>query len=122
MINLRLAVLAILGALFVQSAHAAESASEATAFFETKIRPVLVKHCYSCHSLETGTVKGGLRLDTRAASRLGGERGPAVVPGDPNASWLLKAVTHANIKLKMPPKKERLPDVMIADLKKWIEM
>ncbi len=56
-------------------------------FFEARIRPVLVKHCYSCHALETGTAKGGLRLDTRASIRAGGERGPAVVPGDPNASF-----------------------------------
>ena len=55
-------------------------------FFESKIRPVLVEHCYACHSaqaIEKGKLRGGLRLDTREASRKGGESGPAVVPGGP---------------------------------------
>src|SRR5690606_28720404 len=54
----------------------------ALAFFETKIRPVLIEHCYDCHSDESGAAEGELRVDTREAIRAGGERGPAVVPGD----------------------------------------
>lgn len=92
------------------------------AFFESKIRPVLVRHCYECHSIESGEAEGELQLDTRAAIRKGGDRGPAVVPGDPEASWLLTSITHSDADLQMPPKRERLPDAAIADLKKWIEM
>ena len=53
------------------------------AFFESKIRPVLVKSCYSCHSLESGKTEGELRVDSRDALRKGGDRGPGEVPGDP---------------------------------------
>ncbi len=95
---------------------------EAIAFFEAKIRPVLVEHCYECHSAQSGASEGELQLDTRTATRKGGDRGPAVVPGDPQASWLLTAMSHADSDLIMPPKRERLPAAVLADLKKWIEM
>ena len=90
-------------------------------FFESKIRPVLVKHCYECHSTATSTSEGGLLLDSREAIRSGGDRGPAVVPGDIAASWLLTAVTHSDPDLQMPPRQAKLPDDVIADLKTWIE-
>ncbi|HVJ87287.1 MAG TPA: PSD1 and planctomycete cytochrome C domain-containing protein, partial [Caulifigura sp.] len=92
------------------------------AFFESKIRPVLVKSCYSCHSLESGKTEGELRVDSRDALRKGGDRGPGVVPGDPEASWLLIAASHSDPDLKMPPKAERLSDAVLADLKQWITM
>jgi hypothetical protein len=50
-------------------------------FFEKRIRPVLVTHCYECHSSSTPEVQGGLLLDSRAGVRRGGDHGPAVVPG-----------------------------------------
>jgi len=92
------------------------------AFFESKIRPVLIQHCYECHSVESGEAEGELQLDTRAAIRKGGDRGPAVVAGDPEASWLLTSIMQSDADLQMPPKRERLSDFVIADLKKWIEM
>lgn len=91
-------------------------------FFETKIRPVLIEHCYECHSDQSGVADGDLRLDSRVAIRKGGDRGPAVVPSDPDSSWLMTAVSHVDSDLKMPPKRNRLPSGVIADLKKWIEM
>ena len=90
------------------------------AFFESKVRPVLVERCYDCHSADAGFAEGGLQLDTRAAIRAGGKRGPAVVPGNPGASLLLKAIAHADPDLRMPPKEEKLPDAVIADLERWI--
>ncbi|MCA9203560.1 MAG: PSD1 domain-containing protein, partial [Planctomycetales bacterium] len=87
-------------------------------FFESKIRPVLVRHCYECHSAEGGEVKGGLRLDTRDAIRRGGDSGPAVVPGDVDGSLLIDAVRYESF--EMPPT-GRLPDHVVADLTKWIE-
>lgn len=92
------------------------------AFFESKIRPVLVENCYRCHSTASGNAEGGLLLDSRKNIRAGGERGPAVVPGDPDASVLLKAISHTDSNFKMPPKKERLAKSVIDDFKTWIKM
>lgn len=92
-----------------------------TAFFESKIRPVLTKHCYECHSAESGKSKGGLMLDTRNAIRAGGDSGPAVVPGDAARSLLLTAMKHSDPDLEMPPKKAKLPDAVIADFETWIK-
>ncbi len=91
-----------------------------TAFFEAKIRPVLVNHCYECHSAESGKAKGGLRLDSRDNLRRGGDTGPAVVPGQPGQSLLLTAIRHADPDLEMPPNEARLPDNVIADFTRWI--
>src|SRR5262245_52115036 len=63
-------------------------------FFESKVRPVLAEHCYSCHSAAAKKQRGGLLLDTRDGARKGGDNGPAVVPGDPKKSLLLRAVRH----------------------------
>src|SRR6187551_2428884 len=92
-----------------------------TAFFESKIRPVLVKHCYECHSVESGKSKGGLQLDTKQGIRAGGDTGPGVVPGDPAKSLLLTAIKHTDPDLEMPPKKAKLPDAVIADIEAWIK-
>src|SRR5256885_13610335 len=73
-------------------------------FFERKIRPVLVEHCYACHSTQAKKHKGGLLLDTRDGLRKGGESGPALVPGQPERSLLIKAVHYDSDELKMPPK------------------
>lgn len=90
-------------------------------FFEAKIRPVLVAHCYPCHSSKAGKSKGNLQLDSREAIRAGGESGPAVVPGDPQASLLLTAISHEDPDLKMPPKQDRLAKSVINDFRAWIQ-
>ncbi len=95
--------------------------AEQIAFFEKSIRPVLVKECYSCHSATAEKIKGGLLLDTRSDLRKGGESGPAIVPGNPNASLLIKAIKQIDDTAKMPPKK-KLPDEVIADFEKWVAM
>ncbi|HCO22553.1 MAG TPA: hypothetical protein DIT97_05625 [Gimesia maris] len=91
-------------------------------FFESKIRPVLVKHCYDCHSTVSGTAEGGLRVDDRLAIRTGGGRGPAIVPGKPKASLLLSAISHTDVDLKMPPKEAKFSANVIRDFEKWIKM
>ena len=73
------------------------------AFFETNIRPILVRQCLGCHSAASQPVMGGLRLDTREAAIKGGSRGAAIVPGKPADSLLLKAVRHTAGALRMPP-------------------
>src|SRR6476646_365958 len=93
--------------------------AEQLAFFEKKIRPVLVAQCYSCHSEESKKSKGSLLVDTRDGLRKGGENGPALVPGDPKRSLLVKAIHQTDDHLKMPPK-SKLPDDVIADFEKWI--
>jgi Ca2+-binding EF-hand superfamily protein len=90
------------------------------AFFEKNIRPLLISKCYECHSADTKEPKGGLTLDTREGMRLGGESGPAVVPGDVAASLLASAVRHKD-GLEMPPK-EKLTEQQIATVVRWIEM
>jgi hypothetical protein len=99
----------------------APPAPEQIAFFEKNIRPVLVKECYACHSINAEKLKGRLRLDTREGMRTGGNSGPAVVPGDVKKSLLIEALRQVRDDLKMPPKK-KLSDDIIADFEKWIAM
>ena len=87
--------------------------------FESKIRPVLIRECYSCHAAGAKSIKGGLRLDLRAAVRAGGESGPILVPGKPEESPILEALRHEG--LAMPPR-GKLPDAVIADFERWIEL
>jgi hypothetical protein len=89
-------------------------------FFEKRIRPVLVEHCYKCHSLESGKDKGGLRVDSRDALVHGGGSGPAVVPGDPAKSLLLAAIRQADPDTAMPPTGEPLPPEVVKDFESWI--
>ncbi len=96
-----------------------ELTPEQTKFFESKIRPVLVKECYGCHSSESGNAKGGLRLDTQQLTLIGGSSGPAIVPGDLDESLLFNAITHEDF--VMPPKRQLSPAV-IEDFRQWIKM
>jgi hypothetical protein len=113
--------LTLLAAGLAASATALAEPAADTAFFESKIRPVLVKHCYECHSVEAGKSKGGLQLDTKHGIRTGGDSGPAVVPGDAAKSLLLTAIKHADPDLEMPPKQDKLPAAVIADFEAWIK-
>jgi hypothetical protein len=88
-------------------------------FFESKIRPVLIKECYGCHSNKSGNVRGGLRLDTKELMAIGGSTGPAIVPGNLEESWLYNAINHEDY--VMPPKR-KLSQNVINDFKTWIEM
>jgi hypothetical protein len=96
-------------------------AAEQIEFFESKIRPALVEHCYDCHSAGAEKIKGGLRLDTRESTLRGGDSGHAVVPGKPDESLLITAIRHEDSTMEMPPKYKLEADV-IADFEKWIAM
>jgi hypothetical protein len=100
-------------------AEETEITAEQLTFFETKIRPVLIKDCYGCHSTKTGNAKGGLRLDSQQLMHLGGSSGPAVVPGDAESSLLFNAITYQDF--AMPPDRRLAPEV-IENFRKWIEM
>ncbi|MEQ8766698.1 MAG: PSD1 and planctomycete cytochrome C domain-containing protein [Planctomycetota bacterium] len=88
-------------------------------FFERHIRPVLVERCYSCHSSEARRLRAALRLDSREGLLSGGERGPAIVPGRPEDSLLIRALRHED-DLAMPPR-GRLTDAQIAAFVHWVE-
>src|SRR5262245_37318883 len=93
----------------VRAAAPKLSATE-SAFFESKIRPVLADNCYKCHSAGSEKVKGGLLLDTRDGLLKGGNEGPAIVPGNPEKSRLIIAVRYKDKDLQMPPSDKKLPD------------
>ncbi len=93
--------------------------SEQIEFFEKHIRPVLVDHCYECHSAGAKKIKGGLLLDSRSGVRTGGDTGAVITPGDPEASMLIQAVRHVDEDSAMPPK-EKLSSAVIADLEQWV--
>ena len=88
-------------------------------FFEMQIRPLLASKCYSCH---TNSAMAALRLDSRSNLLQGGNSGPAIVPGDPEASLLIHAVRHTNEKLQMPFGGKKLLDQEIEDLVFWVKM
>ena len=96
--------------------------AEQLLFFENRIRPVLTEHCYKCHSNQSKSVKGELKLDSREGWNKGGESGqPAIVPGDAKKSYLLKAIRHEDPAPAMPPK-SKLSANQIADLTAWVKM
>ncbi len=95
--------------------------AEQIEFFENRIRPVLAQECYECHSTATKQ-KGGLRLDTRAGWQVGGESGPAIVPGDARASLLLQSIRHDDDDLKMPKAGAKLDPAVIADFERWVAL
>ncbi|AMV33158.1 Planctomycete cytochrome C [Pirellula sp. SH-Sr6A] len=90
------------------------------AFFEKRIRPLLVEKCYECHSSDSDELGGNLLVDSRGTIRRGGSLGPAVVPRDESGSLLLRAVRYQD-DLQMPPD-EKLSDEQIADLAHWIRI
>ena len=100
-------------AVFVSAAEADD-----IAFFESKVRPLLIEHCLECHATDTKQ-KGGLVLDSRAGWQNGGDSGPAVVPGKVEKSRLIEAVRYTNPNLEMPPK-AKLPASEIAVLEQWV--
>lgn len=114
----------LLPALVSTAWSAKDPTPEQLAFFESKIRPVLVENCHGCHSAEAqgkGKLKAGLFVDSREGLATGGETGPVIVSGKPAESLLLKVLNHEIKGVEMPPK-GKLSAAVIADLTKWIEM
>jgi hypothetical protein len=117
----RMSLLTVLVTSFLAAGQADGSPARAVEerFFETTIRPILVEHCQSCHGEQKQW--NGFRLDSREAVLKGGDLGPAVVPGKPGESRLIKAVRHVDDELQMPPD-GKLTELQIADLVRWVEM
>ncbi|MEQ8784829.1 MAG: PSD1 and planctomycete cytochrome C domain-containing protein [Pirellulaceae bacterium] len=107
--------------VFAGSAAADEESSRGLTQFNDYVEPLLKQRCYDCHSHETGEANGGLVLDSRAGWSVGGDSGPAVVPGQPEKSLLIEAVGYDNEDLQMPPD-GKLSDDEIAALVKWVKL
>jgi hypothetical protein len=119
---MRIFLLLLAGLAAAEAApQAAPDDAAAVEFFEKKVRPVLVDRCFSCHSAGAQKLKGGLRLDSLEAALKGGDTGPALVPGKPEKSPLVEAITYQNIDFRMPPK-GKLPPEQIADLTQWVKL
>ena len=113
-------LLSVLAALFLPASSSPAEDKEAAglAFFEQRIRPLLIERCQKCHGPQKQRSK--LRLDSLSATLDGGKSGAAIVPGSPEKSLLIRAVQYRE-ELKMPPKK-KLSDREIADLGTWVRM
>lgn len=120
MSNFRI-LIALSALLLLQPLVARAADNKGTAFFEKKIRPLLVKHCYECHSEEAEERQGGLLLDRRSGWIEGGDTTKAVIPGEPAASLLIKAVQYFDENLQMPPD-EKLKPEQIKLLEQWVRM
>lgn len=107
----------LITALSASTSLAAEPDPAALEFFEKKIRPIFLAHCVECHGKKE---HGGLVLDSREGWMTGGDSGPAIVPGDPEKSLLIRAVRQVNKDLLMPPK-QKLTTTEIADLEAWVK-
>ena len=88
-------------------------------FFEARIRPVLIKHCYECHSTKSDEVKGNLLVDSAAGLLHGGDSGPAIVAGKPDESPLIEALRYDGV--EMPPD-GRLSPSIVKNFERWVEM
>ena len=88
-------------------------------FFEARIRPVLAQRCYGCHNSKMAAPKGSLVLDTKEGLLKGGVSGPALVPGKPAESRLMKVLSYTDPLVQMPPT-GKLPDTLLADFEQWI--
>ncbi|MBL8233483.1 MAG: PSD1 domain-containing protein [Bryobacterales bacterium] len=85
-------------------------------FFEMKVRPVLAKNCFSCH---TQTKLGGLEMVSRESLQKGGKSGPAIDTERPAQSLIVRAMRHTHERLKMPPS-GKLTQAEIDDIEQWI--
>ncbi|MCF7789109.1 MAG: PSD1 and planctomycete cytochrome C domain-containing protein [Prosthecobacter sp.] len=114
--------IALAFALLARCAMAAAPADDAKiAFFEKTIRPILIKRCYECHSVESGKTKGGLSIDSREAILKGGDNGPALVAGNPEKSHIIESIRYQNQDLQMPPK-GAMPAAEVKALEEWVKM
>ncbi len=114
MVSIAALALALAAALPAQQSGPAD-------YFEKQIRPLLAENCYACHSSASSPVMGGFRLDLEEAFRKGGARGAPVDKENPEASLLLRAISHRDSQLRMPPT-HPMGDEAIAAIANWVRM
>jgi hypothetical protein len=117
MFHLRYSIVVV----FFMALWRAGFAAEADALFEKSVRPLLESKCYDCHSARSEEVKGNLRLDSLEGILKGGDNGPAVVAGDVENSFLLRALRYQEADYQMPPS-GRLPDSDLAVVETWVKL
>ena len=115
-------ILLVCLAWFVVPVRADKPTADELAFFESKIRPILVENCYECHSTDAEDIEGGLVLDSKWGWETGGDGGPAIVPGKVKDSLLVHAIDYKEDIISGMPPRSKLPDADIKLLKQWIEM
>jgi mono/diheme cytochrome c family protein len=96
------------------------SADDADNLFKDSIRPLFERKCFQCHSSKADELKGNLKLETVESILKGGDQGPAVVPGDTQNSFLLRAIRYQVEDFQMPPS-GRLPDADVMLVEKWVK-
>ena len=116
--RLRFVLVVALGGASLTNPRTAQASEEETIFFETKIRPVLVAHCYECHGNDPKNIENDLLLTTAQGIRKGGKSGQVIVQGKPNDSLLVLAIRHSESNLQMPA--DRLPRDVIRDFEQWV--
>ncbi|WP_254508387.1 c-type cytochrome domain-containing protein [Anatilimnocola floriformis] len=114
----RLSYIAV--AIAIACSFSSVRADDAEKIFTSKVRPLLARKCFDCHSAKAEEVKSGLKLDTLADILKGGSTGPAVVPGEPENSFILKALRYEEADYQMPPS-GKLSDEDIAIVEEWIK-
>jgi hypothetical protein len=92
---------------------------ESLLLYQRSVRPLFVEHCYECHSARAARPESGLRLDTVDGPFRGGATGPAVIPGDPDGSMLIRALDYASETARMPPR-GKLPESKVDPVRRWI--
>ena len=120
----QIAVGALLTCLLLAPLTKADStdfSQEEIDFFESKIRPALIKHCYVCHSSRADEIQGELRLDSQAGWQAGGVSGTVIVPGRPEKSLFIAAIRHTAGVANMPPK-QKLPAAVVEDFEAWVRL
>ena len=111
----------LMGLLATQARSESRDHEQDLQFFERRIRPALVTHCYECHSASSKKVGGKLYLDHAGGLLRGGESGSAIVPGRPGESLFIRAIRKENDDLVMPPDdKPSLPEAVVNDLVEWV--
>ncbi|HEY1783941.1 MAG TPA: DUF1549 domain-containing protein, partial [Pirellulales bacterium] len=95
--------------------------AQGIALFEQNVRPILEARCFKCHSAGAEKLQGGLHLDSRSGWQTGGDSGPAIVPGKPEESLLVRALRYSDDEPTQMPPDGKLPDREIALLTEWIQ-
>ena len=117
---LAVTIVIVLTASAIATAQESPRDIDGEQFFSEKIQPLLKLRCYACHSHAAGEMEGGITLDSRSGWANGGDRGPAIVPGKPSESLIIKAVRRGDSEFQMPPD-EKLPDAEIELLVEWVK-
>ena len=110
----------IFGLVQAAGAGKVDISPAAREFFERNIRPALADNCFVCHSADLA--QGELRLDSPDGWEKGGKSGPAIIPGDPEASLLIRAIRHEGPGLPMPLGGEKLSTELIDVFERWVRL